>query len=180
MVSVQSQFNQQKLFQFPIVSLILFGYIQGRGIILYLSGWFQPMLTDVGLAVQSSRPNGILHVSLSGVSQSVAIANQLIAFGDVEVLTLFTIIYLNRFIYTKTSQCYLKYICRSMLFLFADRGHYLPRMHQVDRENGYELMQYQQHKHPLSNRYTRKVYLDMAYYLQNDIKKNSVCFLIFD
>ncbi|KAG7546493.1 hypothetical protein ISN44_As12g018440 [Arabidopsis suecica] len=61
----------------------------GRGIILYLSGWFQPMLTDVGLAVQSSRPNGILHVSLSGASQSVAIANQLIAFGDVEVDVIF-------------------------------------------------------------------------------------------
>ena len=63
-----------------------------------MSGWFQPMLTDVGVAVHSSRPNGILHVSLSGVSPSVAIAYQLFAFGDVEVLlTLFTIIYLNRF-----------------------------------------------------------------------------------
>ncbi|CAB79264.1 hypothetical protein [Arabidopsis thaliana] len=81
-----------------LVSLPIRGNRMGIGRILYLSGWFQPMLTDVGVAVHSSRPNGILHVSLSGVSPSVAIAYQLFAFGDVEVLlTLFTIIYLNRF-----------------------------------------------------------------------------------
>ncbi|AEE84705.1 transmembrane protein [Arabidopsis thaliana] len=68
-----------------LVSLPIRGNRMGIGRILYLSGWFQPMLTDVGVAVHSSRPNGILHVSLSGVSPSVAIAYQLFAFGDVEV-----------------------------------------------------------------------------------------------
>lgn len=66
-------------------------YKQGRGNILYLSGWFQPMIITGGVIIPSSRPNGILHVSLSGVAQNVSIANNLIAYGPVEVLNPFTI-----------------------------------------------------------------------------------------
>ncbi|EOA21996.1 hypothetical protein CARUB_v10002507mg [Capsella rubella] len=57
--------------------------------ILYMSGWFQPMISITDSLVLASRRNGILHVSLSGLGQSLGIAQHLIADGPVEVNVVF-------------------------------------------------------------------------------------------